>query len=110
MLDTVKQFIATNHERSLEHAIVTWNSTHEELLLRKGNKGTVVFSTSSFLTLLGKSCRFNYGNEARCQLKIYTSLMLGTESDMVCIAHDLDLEYVLNDAQYFQHAVVLNAL
>ncbi len=28
---------------------------------------------------------------------------------MVRMAHDLDLEYVLNNTQYFQHATVLNS-
>jgi hypothetical protein len=109
MLDTMEQFIAANHERSLARAIVTWNSTLEEPLLPNGIIGTVVFPTSSFLTLLGKGYRFNEGSEARREREIYQNVMLGTETEMVRTAHDLHLEYVLNDTQYFQHAVVLNA-
>ena len=68
------------------------------------------FDTSAFLTLLGKGYRFNDGIEARRELGIYTGVMLGSETNMVRMAHDLDLEYVLNNTQYFHHSTVLNTL
>ncbi len=51
----------------------------------------------------------NDETEALRQLRIYAGVMLGAETDMVCMAHDLDHDYVLNNTQYFQHATFLNA-
>ena len=44
------------------------------------------------------------------RLALYTSIMLRTETDMVSTAHDIDMEVVLNNTQYFHHATVLNSL
>ena len=109
MLDTMEGYMETNHVRSLARAIVTWNSTNEEPLLQKRSMGTVVYPTSAFLTVLGKGYRFNDGIEARRERAIYIGVMVESETNMVRMAHDLDLEYVLNNTQYFQHATVLNS-
>ena len=69
-----------NQEPSLARAIVTWNSTHETVLLSKADMPEVVYPTRQFLTLLGNGYRFHEGREA---LELYTHIMFGSETDMV---------------------------
>jgi len=48
------------------------------------------------------------GCEALKQLGLYLDVMCSTKTSMVCIAHDLELETLLNNAQYFHHLSILN--
>jgi hypothetical protein len=109
MLDTIAQFMEDNQEPSLARAIVTWNSTHETVLLSKADMPEVVYPTRQFLTLLGNGYRYHEGVEAQRQLALYTSIMLRSETEMVRTAHDMHMEVVLNNTQYFHHATVLNS-
>ena len=109
MLDRIEPFIAAHNENSLARAIVTWNSTHDQPLMPKKYIGTVCFPTQAFLSLLGKGYNFNEGREAQKELAFYNGVMVTGATSMVRLAHDMELEYILNNTQYFHHARILNS-
>jgi len=109
MLDRIEPFIAAHNENSLARAIVTWNSTHDQPLMPKEYIGIVCFPTQAFLSLLGKGYNFNEGREAQKELAFYNGVMVTGATSMVRLAHDMELEYILNNTQYFHHARILNS-